>query len=208
MPKISAIIPHHQKEISHHGLLSFFEELNDPDLEIIPCVGQSRANAMNEGAKRASCDFLWFVHADTQLMLSHIAALKLALENRPDAFHYFDLSYASDGPKAVSLNAFGANIRSRVFGVPWGDQAFCLSKEIFQNLGQYDEDVSYGEDHLLVWRARQKNITLNRLPIAVVSSARYYKDNGWFIGTVKRQYFWIKQAVPELLKLLKVKLKT
>lgn len=205
MPKISVIIPRHQKEILHHPLISFFEDLNDPDLEIILCTGKNRANAMNNGVEQASHGFLWFVHADTKLILSHIAALKLALDNKPDVLHYFDLSYANDGPKVTSINAFGANIRSRLLGLPWGDQAFCLSKDNFKKLDQYDENVLYGEDHLLVWKAHQQGVVLNRLPMAVLSSARYYKDNGWFVATAKRQYLWVKQAASEFMKLLKVR---
>lgn len=205
MPKISIIIPHGENEIKHQDLVSFFEELNDPDLEIVTCQGTSRANAMNHGAAKAKYDYLWFVHADTQLSSSHISALNQAIENKPDCLHYFKLAYLDDGPRSTSLNAYGANFRSKILGLPWGDQAFCIKREIFELLGTYDERAQYGEDHLLVWKAHQEGVKLNALPLAVLSSARYYQDKGWFKGTVQRQYYWIKQAVPEFFKLIKYK---
>jgi hypothetical protein len=103
----------------------------------------------------------------------------------------------------MSLNSFGANIRSRLFKLPWGDQAFCLSKKRFQQLGCYDETTPYGEDHLLVWQAHQKKVKLHHIPLAVITSGRQYKKNGWLKLTVQRQYLWLKQAIPEFVEWLR-----
>jgi glycosyltransferase involved in cell wall biosynthesis len=201
VPKISIIIPIYDQETEHHKLLDFFHRLNDSDLEIITTTGVSRAHAMNAGAVKATGDFLWFVHADTILLNAHIAALKLAVSNHPDCLHYFELSFQEKG--ITAMNSFGANIRSALFRLPWGDQAFCLSKDIFDDLKGYNESAAYGEDHLLVWKAHQKKIKLNHIPLAVKTSARQYKKRGWLNLTTKRQNLWIKQAIPEFLKWLK-----
>lgn len=201
MTKISVIIPLHDQETAHHALLVFFQSLNDPDLEIISSTGVNRAQAMNIGAAKAKGDFLWFVHADTILIDAHIAALKLAISNHPDCLHYFELSFQEKG--ITALNSFGANLRSRLFGLPWGDQAFCLSRSIFKKLGGYNETAPYGEDHLLVWKARQEKVKLNHIPLAIKTSARQYKKEGWANLTLKRQYLWIKQAIPEFIQWIK-----
>lgn len=56
----------------------------------------------------------------------------------------------NDGPLLSGLNAIGANVRSKVFGLPFGDQGFLIRKEVFTNLGGYPVDCYYGEDHLFV----------------------------------------------------------
>ncbi len=201
MPKISVIIPHHHAESEHKKLISFFEQLNDIDLEIIPTTGSSRANAMNNGAIKAKYPYLWFVHADTNLQPTQINALKKSLSDYPRRIHYFDLKF--DGGFLTKINAIGANIRSRTLKLPWGDQAFCLSINNFEQLGKFNENVTYGEDHLLIWKAHQNKIKLKRVSTAIVSSAREYNKQGWFNLTLKRQYLWLKQAAPEFIKWIK-----
>ena len=203
MPKISIIIPTHKNETAHQKLTEFFETLKDPELEVILCSGKNRANAMNQGATEAQNEFLWFVHADTTLNIDHINILQKQLQEKPDRLHYFDLSFQEDGPWLTKMNAIGANIRSRLFGIPWGDQAFCLPKETFNVLGPYDESALYGEDHLLVWKAHQNKIKLNRISIPVKTSARQYHKKGWLSLTFKRQYLWMKQALPQFVKLIR-----
>lgn len=201
MAKISVIIPASKDEKAHEQLENIFESF-----EVIISEGSNRANAMNLGALKANADFLWFVHADTELNSQHIKALQSAIENKPNCLHYFDLQFANDASKLIKLNEVGANIRSRFFGIPWGDQAFCVSKNIFEELGRYDEIAEYGEDHLLVWKAHQQGVKLNRIAEPIITSARNYKKHGWLKLTALRQYLWIKQALPELFKLIKIKL--
>ncbi len=205
MPKISAIIPSYGDN-KQTGVLSFLHSLNDPDLEIIKCEGKSRPHSLNSGAQKATSPFLWFIHADTTLDKRHVHALKKSLEENPHCLHYFDLNFdTTDGGKLTKLNAWGANYRSRILGIPWGDQALCLSSTIFQQLGKYPEDASYGEDHLLVWHAHQALVPLRRIPLSVTTSAKKYKGSKWLPLTVHRQYKWIKQAIPEFAKLVAIR---
>ena len=84
MPNISVIIPIAPDETEHHALLEFFDNQNDPQIEVITASGNSRANAQNNGAKRAVGDFLWFIHADTKIQPVHIKKLKSALQKFPN----------------------------------------------------------------------------------------------------------------------------
>lgn len=206
VPKIYVIIPIHDNETAHQNLISFFESLNDPDFKVIVSSGKNRANAMNKGVKDTSDSFLWFVHADTNLTIQHVNDLKNSLKQYPDSLHYFDLIFAKDGPFLTKLNSIGANIRSQIFGLPWGDQALCLSNKIFQDLGGYDETLPYGEDHILVWNAHHNKIKLSRITRPLQTSARQYQKKGWLFLTIKRQYLWLKQAIPELIKLIKIRI--
>lgn len=200
MPKISIIIPTHPDETAHHALIDFIHTLNNPDLEVINSTGKNRANAMNEGAAKVINNYLWFVHADTKLEQGHIIALQNAIKQKPNHIHYFPLKFDNDGPCLTKINTIGANIRSRFLGLPWGDQALCLSKENFENLGYYNEELLYGEDHVLILRAHKNKIKLNALSIPLITSAREYRKKGWLKLTLLRQYLWIKLTIQEWLK--------
>lgn len=187
-------------------IVDFITSLNNPDYEVIGQHGHNRANAMNIAAKSANHDYFWFLHADSIIDETHLHALQEGIKNSPNALHFFDLKFHSDGPILSCLNAMGANIRSRLFQIPWGDQGFCLSQNSFNYLGGYNEKTTYGEDHLLVWAAHQKRLPLNRIRKKLYTSARQYRKSGWLRLTLKRQYLWIKQAAPELVKLIKIRL--
>jgi len=164
---------------------------------------QGRAIQQNTGARAAGGDFLWFVHADSRPTAQGLAALMAALMAAPDALHYFHLKFAADGPPLMRLNEWGAWARSQILKVPFGDQGFCLKKDHFNQIGGFPEQVPYGEDHLLVWRARQAGIKLRCTGAPLMTSARAYGAHGWAALTAVYQLRWIKQALPEFYRLIR-----
>ncbi len=141
--------------------------------------GAGRACQMNAAARAARGDWLWFVHADSQVSTAALQALDAFLAANRDVLGYFDLHYAADGPRGAALNAALANLRSRWLGLPFGDQGFVLQRDTFARLGGYDENLPRGEDHALVWRAHAACLPLQRISAALVSSARRYAQAGW-----------------------------
>lgn len=162
-----------------------------------------RARQLNRGAGAAERDTLWFVHADSRFALDTLPALHAALRAMPDALHYFDLSFLPDGPRAMPLNALGARFRSRVLGMPFGDQGFVVSRRTFDALGGFDERATYGEDHLFVWRARRAGVALRPTSGSLHTSARRYSDRGWLRTTLRHLWLTARQAVPEWLALVR-----
>lgn len=180
---VSIVIPIAPNETAHETLLG---DIKHTDAQVITASERSRARSLNTGAAMAENAFIWFIHADTRVNQNNIDLLMRALDDRPNALHYFDLSF--DGGGVTRLNAWGANIRSNVFGLPYGDQGFCISKTLFDEIGGYPEDSPYGEDVLFLRRAKQRGITLNRVPAPLVTSARKYIDVGWLKLTLYRQW--------------------
>lgn len=164
---------------------------------------QGRAAQLNAGAAAASGRFLWFLHADTGLTPWVIEQLLQGLQQQPQALHCFQLTFAADGRGCTAINALGANLRTRWLGVPFGDQAFCLSAQRFEQLSGYDENAAYGEDHLLVWQARRQGMPLNLCRAAVSTSARKYRQHGWLALTLRYQWLWVRQALPQVWALLR-----
>jgi hypothetical protein len=176
---VSVIIPLAASEAEPEELLS----LMPVAFEIILAHGGTRASSMNAAAVAATGRHLWFVHADTTLDANAVEALAASLQTQPGAVHYFDLRF--DAGLLMWLTARGVSFRSRVFGLPFGDQALCLPAGAFRALGGYDENVTFGEDHLLVRKARRAGLPITPVGATVTTSARKYRDNGWLRTTLK-----------------------
>jgi rSAM/selenodomain-associated transferase 2 len=156
-----------------------------------------RAEQMNTGARAATGAHLWFLHADTQLAHDSLSALLQAMQRHPADLLYFDLIFLNDASRLMRLNAWGVWFRSHVLHVPFGDQGFCIARQLFHTLGGYPEGLPYGEDHVFVWRARQHGMAITPVNSTLYTSARKYQQHGWLKTTVMHQYLWLKQAWPE-----------
>src|SRR3990172_115288 len=183
-----------QSVLIETGFIRSVKWLNSP---------KGRAKQLNAGAKAAERSNLWFLHADSSVSPQAIASLNRSLEKNESAIHYFNLVFSNDGPDMTRINTAGAWIRSHVFGLPFGDQGFCVSRAIFRKLGGFDELASYGEDHLFIWKARQKGIPVVCTGEWLGTSARKYSIDGWSSTTVRHAILTARQAIPGFFRLLK-----
>lgn len=193
LDRVSIVIPIAPGEKAQQRLL---EDLKSLDNEIIVSSEGSRAKSLNAGAMSSTRPFLWFLHADSRVSTENLIDLAQALERRSNALHYFDLAYEESGLPV--LNAWGANIRSQLLGLPYGDQGFCISRTLFNKIGGFPENVPYGEDMLFVRLAKRSGIRLNRIPSKLITSARKYHQHGWLKLTALRQWQMVKLMRQEL----------
>lgn len=166
-------------------------------------AGPGRAKQLNAGAREAKGSVLWFLHADSRLRDGGLIALERALAARSRALHYFDLAFAGDGPALMRVNEWGARFRSRALRLPFGDQGFCLARDLFEQLGGFPEDAAYGEDHLFVWKAHQSGVPVLSTGAALETSARKYRDRGWLSTTARHLVLTARQALPEVARLMR-----
>jgi glycosyltransferase involved in cell wall biosynthesis len=159
-----------------------------------------RGKTLNKGAQASKADFLWFLHADSRIKADTVSALFKAMKKYPEALLYFKLKWLNDGPKYMKINEICANLRSFFFRIPFGDQGFCISKDLFCKVGQFDEQTQYGEDHLFVWKVKHHRIPIRSTGVFLLTSARKYTDGNWLKRVLFYQKVWISQAVRELLK--------
>jgi hypothetical protein len=159
-----------------------------------------RAKQMNQAVKHTSGTYLWFLHADSRVSSACAHHLALAIERKPHALHYFDLKFHDTLNPLMRINELGVRLRSHVLKMPFGDQGFCISRELFERLDGFDEQAAYGEDHLFVWKCLRAGIPLHGVDATLGTSARKYSNNGWLKTTMKHQYLTYKQALPEFLK--------
>lgn len=191
-PDLSVIVPIAPGETAWRNLVKQFPpdwmliisaaEPRPPDLpESIAWLEglAGRGRQLNAGAREQPSGWLWFVHADSILDNSAIKRVGDWLEKAQEAIGYLDLGFQDDGPPLARLNAWGANLRSRLFGLPYGDQGLCLPRIWFERLGGFREDLDRGEDLDLVVRARRAGLHVQRIQARIFTSARRYRDHGW-----------------------------
>lgn len=155
-----------------------------------------RAQQQNAGARVARGQVLWFLHADSRIQNQTLGALTCFLAAEADALGYFDLRFADDGPRFAALNAWGANLRSRWFGLPFGDQGLLLPRRRFVEMGGFDETLTCGEDHRLVWAARRIGLPVVPTGGPILTSARKYARHGWLRTTLHHWRLTLIQAWP------------
>lgn len=155
-----------------------------------------RARQQNLGARVASGEWLWFLHADSRLRIETLPELQRFMARGDEALGWFTLAFRGDGPRWTLFNAHGANWRARWLGLPFGDQGLLLPRSRFAALRGFDELAPYGEDHLLVWAARQAGLPLRHVPAVLETSARKYARHGWLATTLRHWRLTAAQAWP------------
>ena len=158
----------------------------------IHCAKSGRGAQMNAAAAVAAGQFLWFVHADSRLSDNAVGVLQNAIVAAPQAVHYFDLRFY-DGGWRMRINEFGVRWRCRLFANPFGDQALCVARDLFMQLGGYSESACVGEDHLFVLRAARAGAKARRTGAVIQTSARTYLSNGWWRTVCDYQKIWWRQ---------------
>lgn len=161
-----------------------------------------RAERLNAGAERSSRAWLWFLHADSKFASGTLEALADCLETEEQVLYYFDLVF-HEPPLPLKLNQLGAWLRSRLLGLPFGDQGFLIRSRLFQELGAYPEEPEYGEDHLFVWQAHRRGVDVRPAGAKLLTSPRKYRRRGWLRLTLLYQYLWGRQAIVQYYRYLR-----
>ena len=150
----------------------------------IVCVTapRGRASQMNAGATVARGRWLLFLHADTRLppgWTDEIAAADWDPHVSAGCFRFALDSHAL----FARLIELGVRARVALFGLPYGDQALFVRREVFEALQGY-ADLPIMEDVDLVQRLRRHG-RLFRSALPAVTSARRWERDGWVTRTAR-----------------------
>lgn len=132
-----------------------------------------RGGQLVNGAAATKGDWLLFLHADSQLAQGWSEKVWPFLVD-PDCAGYGDLSFRDDAVLARAT-ARGANLRSRVFGLPYGDQSLLISRKLYDTVGGYPEQPLM-ED---VEMAKRLKKHLKPVGYEVKTSAARYQKSGY-----------------------------
>lgn len=132
----------------------------------------SRGGQLRRGCAVARAEWLLVLHADTVLQRGWAEAVADHIEDSQQGA-YFALAFRAVGFRP-SWVAGWANLRSRVFGLPYGDQGLLVRRLDYDAAGGYP-DQPLMEDVALV-RALP---WLRALPVQATTSAERYHRAGW-----------------------------
>ncbi len=166
------------------------EDLNEINLNINKLVKvpqSTRGKSLNAGALKAENDYLWFLHIDSQIDKIERDDLDRLQKKQ---LGYFKLAFDN---KKNTINATGANFRSKNFDLPFGDQSFLIHKNLFNLIGCFDETLKEGEDHKFVWDAKALGVEIKEITREIITSARKYEENSIW-QTVKTVFKTVTQA--------------
>jgi rSAM/selenodomain-associated transferase 2 len=143
-----------------------------------------RANQMNAGVAVATGDILLFLHADTHLPPEFDTLVRQTLQNPSTIAGAFELRIDSD-LRGLRLIESIVNMRSRVFSMPYGDQAIFLKAITFHHLGGFP-DLPIMEDFELMRRLRRQG-QIAIVPASVLTSGRRWQKLGVLKTTLMNQ---------------------
>jgi rSAM/selenodomain-associated transferase 2 len=141
---------------------------------VIACA-RGRARQLEAGWRASQGDAVLFLHADTRLPAGWAGAVRAALGDPAVAGGAFRLRF-EPRPPGMRVIEWGAGLRARWLGLPYGDQALFARRRALEAAGGI-APVPILEDLDLV-RALRRQGRLALLPLAVTSSARRYLRRG------------------------------
>jgi len=144
--------------------------------------GKGRAKQMNAGSRKATGDILYFLHADSYPPVNFdILILNEVAKGNPAGC--FKMKFDSDH--------WWLRLASYLTKFSWrcsrgGDQSQFITRELFDEIGGFDESYIIYEDNILINELyeRKKFVVIQEW---IGSSARMYDEKGvWFV----QYHFW------------------
>jgi rSAM/selenodomain-associated transferase 2 len=159
---------------------------------------RGRGAHQETGWRASRGDVVLFLHADTRLPTGWAGAVLRALADARVVGGAFRLRFAPR-TRALAVIEWGAALRARVLGLPYGDQALFARRSALEAIGGIPP-VAILEDLDLV-RALRRHGRLVLLPERVVTSSRRYLERGvlrtwaanalalvaWMLGVERRR---------------------
>ena len=147
---------------------------------------QGRGPQLAAGADAAQGDWLLFLHADTVLQPGWDDAVRDFIANPACACRAGYFRFALDDERLAARRiAWLANLRSRVPGLPYGDQGLLIARDFYNALGGF-RPLPLMEDVDLVRRIGRRRLVM--LDATAVTSAARYRRDGFWLRPLRNQF--------------------
>ena len=153
---------------SNDATINIAKEVGATLLETKP----SRGGQIFAGVSACKCDWVLILHADSRLSQGWVELIPTTPD--PERAYYFQLQFDAVGFAAWWV-AKWANLRSKIFALPYGDQGILINKNLLASIGDYPT-APLMEDVIL---ARKLGRRLIALPIMITTSSEEYIAQGW-----------------------------
>ncbi len=159
------------------------------DFPVTVCHSEKgRARQMNYGARVATGDILYFLHADTLPPETFIDNIRSAVAAGKKA-GCFRMNFNDNHP---IMSMYGWFTQFPLMVCRGGDQSLFIEKSLFQEIGGFDETLFIMEDINIINRIEQR-AEFHILENQVTTSARRYHENGMIqlqmiFGTIHLMY--------------------
>ncbi|GBD98262.1 poly-beta-1,6-N-acetyl-D-glucosamine synthase [bacterium BMS3Abin07] len=135
---------------------------------------RGRGHQMHYGAERAGGRVLLFLHSDCILPENAFGKIREIMCDDNISAGAFDLRI--DHPSfCFRVIEAGANIRSRITSVPYGDQGMFMRKEVYQEIGGFS-DIPIMEDIDIAGRLKKAGSIVFVRPEICTSPRRWLKE--------------------------------
>ena len=143
--------------------------------QVLACPRKGRAAQLNHGARHATGEILYFLHADTLPPAGFLNDIRQAVAA---GFGCGCYRLAFDMPHwFLRANAWFTRFNTQA--ARFGDQSLFVLRTVFEQAGGYREDLIMLEDQEITGRLEQHS-RLCILHGPIVTSARKYRENGVF----------------------------
>jgi len=146
-----------------------------PLADRIVSSSRGRARQMNAGAREATGDLFWFLHADSHPPDDATHSILHALQ---DGRHWgrFDIRLSGGQPLLRIVEGL-MNLRSCLSGIATGDQGIFVTRDLFLAAGGFP-DIPLMEDIALSKALRRHAARPACLRTKLVTSSRRWEENG------------------------------
>ncbi len=140
-------------------------------------IQRGRGRQLADGAAAAAGDWLLFLHADTRLGAGWAPAVEAFIADPENRFRagYFRFAL-DDEATAARLLEYAVAGRSRLFGLPYGDQGLLIGRGFYERLGGFKR-IPLMEDVDMVRRIGRRHLAA--LDVVALTSAERYRRDGY-----------------------------
>ena len=140
---------------------------------------QGRSEQINRAILTAKTDWIWVLNPNATLSQLTVTKLMNSLLQNPEALHYFEARAEHDAWPHRS----GQRPRPCQFPSPFRELGLAFHRRLWQTVGGLPRDLSYGEDHVFVWRLKQSGFYLAPVIIVIRNCPIKFKTGGWMHTT-------------------------